>query len=69
MQRVPRQISRIAGTTFEGTKTNPAHLNDGPAFVDLDQDQHAALELMRPPGINYESAWQMKHEIMQVMAE
>ncbi|MEA0718594.1 IS1595-like element ISXca4 family transposase, partial [Xanthomonas campestris] len=29
----------------------------------------AALELMRHLGVNYKSAWRMKHKIMQVMAE
>lgn len=64
-----KQTSPTAGTIFQGTKLpltvwfQAMHL--------LTQGKHSvsALELKRQLGVHYETAWNMKQKIMQVMLE
>ena len=64
-----RQTSLTAGTVFHRTKLPLAtwflsmHL--------LTQGKHSisALELMRQIGVSYETAWTVKHKLMQVMLD
>ncbi len=63
------QASLIAGTMFQGTKLPLRTWMLALHLLTSTKTNMAALELMRHLGINYKSAWRMKHKIMQVMAE
>src|SRR5690606_17534485 len=52
-----------------GHQAAAAHLAAGPAPADRDQDQPRRAGADAPPGVNYKTAWRMKHKIMQAMAE
>ncbi len=64
-----KQTSPTAGTMFQGTKLpltvwfQAMHL--------LTQGKHSvsALELKRQLGVHYETAWAIKHKLMEVMLE
>ncbi|QDI05582.1 IS1595 family transposase [Xanthomonas cerealis pv. cerealis] len=63
------QTSLIAGTMFEGTKLPLRTWMLALHLLTSTKTNMAALELMRHLGVNYKTAWRMKHKIMQVMAE
>ncbi|QEO99520.1 transposase [Xanthomonas oryzae pv. oryzicola] len=63
------QTSLIAGTMFQGTKLPLRTWMLALHLLTSTKTNMAALELMRHLGINYKTAWPMKHKIMQVMAE
>ncbi|UIE42369.1 hypothetical protein FICKIIDM_01473 [Xanthomonas citri pv. punicae] len=63
------QTSLIAGTMFQGTKLSLRTWMLALHLLTSTKTNMAALELMRHLGVNYKTAWRMKHKIMQVMAE
>ncbi|AOY65968.1 IS1595-like element IS1595 family transposase [Xanthomonas euvesicatoria pv. euvesicatoria] len=63
------QTSLMAGTMFEGTKLPLRTWMLALHLLTSTKTNMAALELMRHLGVNYKTAWRMKHKIMQVMAE
>ncbi|WP_431792913.1 IS1595 family transposase [Xanthomonas oryzae pv. oryzae] len=63
------QTSRIAGTMFQGTQLPLRTWMLALHLLTSTTTNMAALELMRHLGVNYRTAWRMKHKIMQVMAE
>ncbi|PPU98537.1 transposase, partial [Xanthomonas hyacinthi] len=63
------QTSLIAGTMFAGTKLPLRSWMLALHLLTSTKTKMAALELMRHLGVNYKTAWRMKHKIMQVMAE
>ncbi len=63
------QTTLIAGTLFEGTKL-PLHTwMLALHLLTATKTNLAALELMRQLGVNYKTAWRVKHKIMQAMVE
>lgn len=63
------QTSLIAGTMFAGAKLPLRTWMLALRLLTSTKTTMAALELMRHLGVNYKTAWRMKHKIMQVMAE
>lgn len=63
------QTSLIAGTMFEGTKLPLRTWMLALHLLTATKTNLAALELMRHLGVNYKTAWRLKHKIMQAMAE
>ncbi|PWH26022.1 IS1595 family transposase, partial [Xanthomonas euvesicatoria] len=63
------QTSLISGTMFQGTKLPLRTWMLALHLLTSTKTNMAALELMRHLGVNYRTAWRMKHKIMQVMAE
>ncbi|RBL22832.1 IS1595 family transposase, partial [Xanthomonas oryzae pv. oryzae] len=63
------QTSRIAGTMFQGTQLPLRTWMLALHLLTSTTTNMAELELMRHLGVNYRTAWRMKHKIMQVMAE
>ncbi len=54
---------------FQGTKLSLRTWMLALHLLTSTKTNMAALELMRHLGVNYKTAWRMKHKIMQVMAE
>ncbi|WP_426683358.1 IS1595 family transposase [Xanthomonas translucens pv. undulosa] len=63
------QTTLMAGTMFEGTKLPLRTWMLALHLLTATKTNLAALELMRHLGVNYKTAWRMKHKIMQAMAE
>ena len=63
------QTSLTAGTMFAGTKLPLRTWMLALHLLTATKTNLAALELMRHLGVNYKSAWRMKHKIMQAMTE
>lgn len=63
------QTTLTAGTMFEGTKLPLRTWLLALHLLTATKTNLAALELMRHLGVNYKTAWRMKHKIMQAMAE
>lgn len=63
------QTTLTAGTLFEGTKLPLRTWTLALHLLTATKTNLAALELMRHLGVNYKTAWRMKHKIMQAMTE
>ena len=63
------QTTLTAGTMFEGTKLPLRTWLLALHLLTATKTNLAALELMRHLGVNYKTAWRVKHKIMQAMAE
>jgi hypothetical protein len=59
----------ISGTIFEYTKLPLATWFLGMYFLTQPKNGISALELKRQLGVGYNSAWRMKHKLLQVMKE
>jgi hypothetical protein len=58
-----------AGTLFEGTKLPLRTWMLAMHLLTSTKTNLAALELMRHLGVNYKTAWRLKHKVMQAMTE
>lgn len=65
--RCDRQTSLISGTIFEATKLPLSRWFMAMQLLTQSKNNVAALELKRQLGVNYRSAWLMKHKIMEAM--
>lgn len=63
------QTTLTAGTLLEGTKFPLRTWMLAMHLLTSTKTNLAALELMRHLGVNYKTAWRLKHKIMQAMAE
>lgn len=63
------QTTLIAGTLFEGTKLPLRTWMLALHLLTSTKTNLAALELRRHLGVNYKTAWRVKHKIMQAMTE
>ncbi len=63
------QTTLTAGTLFEGTKLPLRTWMLAMHLLTSTKTNLAALELMRHLGVNYKTAWRLKHKIMQAMSE
>lgn len=63
------QTTLISGTVFEATKLPLRTWMLAMHLLTATKTNLAALELMRHLGVNYKTAWRIKHKIMQAMAE
>ena len=68
MPGVPASTTLTAGTLFEGTKLPLRTWMLAMHLLTSTKTNLAALE-MRHLGVNYKTAWRVKHKIMQAMAE
>ena len=64
-----RQTSLLVGTLLQSTRLPLTKWFLGIYLLTQSKTNLAALELMRHLGIAYNSAWRMKHKLMQLMAE
>ena len=64
-----RQTSLLAHTLLDSTKLPLSKWFLGMYLLTQTKTNLAALELMRHLGVAYNSAWRMKHKLMQLMAE
>ena len=67
--RCRRQTSLTAGTLFAGTKLPLTKWLLGIYLLTQSKNGISALEMSRQLGICYNSAWLMKHKLMQAMLE
>ena len=67
--RCHHQTSLISGTIFEYTKLPLTTWFLGMYFLTQPKNGISALELKRQLGIGYNTAWRMKHKLLQVMKE
>lgn len=67
--RCRRQTSLTAGTLFAGTKLALTKWLLGIYLLTQSKNGVSALEMSRQLGICYNSAWLMKHKLMQAMLE
>ena len=63
------QTTLTAGTLFEGTKLPLRTWMLAMHLLTSTKTNLAALELMRHLGVNYKTAWRLKHKVMQAMSE
>jgi transposase-like protein len=63
------QCTLVSGTMFEGTKLPLRLWMQALHLLTATKTNLAALEVMRHLGVNYKTAWRLKHKIMQAMAE
>lgn len=63
------QTSLTAGPLFAGTKLSLCTWMLALHLLTSTKTNMAALELMRHLGVNYKTAWRVKHKIMQAMTE
>jgi len=63
------QSTLTAGTLFAGSKLPLRTWLLALHLLSATKTNLAALELMRHLGVNYKTAWRLKHKIMQAMAE
>ena len=63
------QTTLTAGTLFEGTKLPLRTWMLAMHLLTSTKTNLAALELMRHLGVNYKTAWRLKHKVMQAMTE
>ena len=64
-----KQTSLTAGTIFESTRLPLTIWFLGIYHLTQPKNSVSALELKRLLGVNYKSAWRLKHKLMQVMDE
>ena len=64
-----KQTSPTAGTLFQGTKLPLTVWFQAMHLLTLGKHSVSALELKRQLGVHYETAWAIKHKLMQVMME
>ena len=67
--RCHHQTSVTAGTIFHSTKMPLTKWFLAMFLICQDKNGISAMELGRQLGISYNSAWQLKHKLMQVMLE
>ena len=67
--RCHHQTSITAGTIFHSTKMPLTKWFWAMFLICQDKNGISAMELGRQLGISYNSAWQLKHKLMQVMLE
>lgn len=67
--RCHHQTSLTAGTIFHGTKLALTKWFLAIYLLTQRKKSIPALQLMRELGVNYNTAWKLKHKIMQVMFE
>ena len=63
------QTSLIAGTIFHGTKLPLKKWFLASYLLTQRKNSLSALQLSREIGVNYNTAWKLKHKLMQVMME
>ena len=63
------QTSLIAGTIFHGTKLPLKKWFLAIYLLTQRKNSISALQLSREIGVNYDTAWKLKHKLMQVMME
>lgn len=63
----PHQTSLISGTIFQGTKLALRVWFQAMQLLTQSKNNVSALELRRQLGVNYHSAWLLKHKIMEAM--
>jgi hypothetical protein len=63
----PHQTSLISGTIFEASKLPLSRWFLAMQLLTQSKNNVSALELKRQLGVNYRSAWVLKHKIMQAM--
>ena len=63
------QTSLTAGTIFDNTKLPLTYCFLGIHLITQSKTGISALELKRQLGVSYNTAWLMKHKVMQVMKE
>ena len=63
------QTSLTAGTIFHGTKLSLTKWFLAIYLLTQRKKSISALQLSRDLGVNYDTAWRMKHKLMQVMLE
>lgn len=63
------QTTLTSGTVFAGSKLPLRTWMLALHLLSATKTNLAALELMRHLGVNYKTAWRLKHKIMQAMAE
>lgn len=63
------QTSLIAGTIFHGTKLPLKKWFLASYLLTQRKKSISALQLSREIGVNYDTAWKLKHKLMQVMME
>jgi len=63
----PHQTSLISGTIFQGTKLPLRVWFQAMQLLTQSKNNVSALELRRQLGVNYHSAWLLKHKIMEAM--
>lgn len=63
------QTTLLSGTMFAGSKLPLRTWMLAMHLLTSTKTNLAALELMRHLGVNYKTAWRLKHKIMQAMAE
>ena len=68
-QRCRRQTSLTAGTIFEASKLPLTTWFLAMHLITQAKNNVSALELSRHLGVSYNSAWLIKHKLLQVMAE
>jgi transposase-like protein len=64
-----QQTTLLSGTLFAGSKLPLRTWMLAMHLLTATKTNLAALELMRHLGVNYKTAWRLKHKIMQAMAE
>ena len=64
-----KQTSPTAGTIFQSTKLPLAVWFQAMHLLTQGKHSVSALELKRQLGVHYETAWAIKHKLMQVMLE
>jgi transposase-like protein len=67
--RCHHQTSLISGTVFEYTKLPLKTWFLGMYFLTQPKNGISALELKRQLGVGYNTAWRLKHKLLQVMKE
>lgn len=64
-----RQTSLIAGTVMESSKLSLRRWFQAAYVISQAKNNVSALELMRHLGVCYETAWMLKHKLMEAMYE
>lgn len=64
-----RQTSLIAGTVLDSSKLSLRRWFQAAYLISQAKNNVSALELMRHLGVCYETAWMLKHKLMEAMCE
>jgi hypothetical protein len=67
--RCRRQMSLRSGTIFHASKLPLRLWFQAMFLMSQSKNNISTLELKRQQGVNYRSAWRIKHKLMQVMVE
>ncbi len=67
--RCKRQVSLTAGTVFENTKLPLTTWYLAIYLLTQSKNGISAMDLMRQLGVSYNTAWMLKHKLMQAMRE